>query len=481
MSRRWPTAALIALAVVVGLAVRLATFTGLIASDDLTHAWAATHVWHDPVEHSMPDGPGSPYTVNARRVGVNLPLAAAAAIAGPRERAFAAVPLVASLLGIVLAAIAAAGLGGARAGVLAAWLTAVLPVDVWQSTIWLQDSIYAAGLAGVLAALVHGETRGRGWAWAVAGLALGYLQYVKESAVLVLAVLVAVGAWRSWRARAVHRGTVWLVAGFAAVQVLAAIYFAVAFGDAGYYVRSWLERQVDVEAAAVARPFPHDVVRLGLYLTWGGALGVGLPVALVPGARWLARSASPPVRLTVGALAALQLAITLHVLRWGAWTMRYLLQLTPLLVLVGAVGLARAWAGGSARARAAMQAAVVAATAAGLLYGHPQHGRFRSELLRGAAAAIAREVPADAPVYDVLGPRPAHYADRAFALLAGPRPGGWSTTATPASVTRGALVYSNLEHHAAPPSPPPGRIIYQGQTRGGRDWLVVYAVGLPPP
>ena len=174
-----------------------------------------------------------------------------------------------------------------------------------------------------------------------------------------------------------------------------------------------------------------------------------------------------------------QLAITLHVLRWGAWTMRYLLQVTPLLVLIAAAGLAQMWRDRSARARAGLHAAIIAATAAGLLYGHPQHGRFRSQLVREVGAVIARAVPADAPVYVVRGPRPAHYVDRALALLDGPRPGGWAVTDAPTTIARGVLIYSNLEHHPAPPSPAPGPVLYQGQTRGGRDWLVAYALGLP--
>lgn len=500
MAPRWRTAALVAAAVVVGLTVRLATYTGTIASDDLTHAWAATHVWHDPVEHSMPDQPGSPYTVNARRVGVNLPLAAAVAIAGPREGAFAAVPLVASLCGVVLIALAAAGVGGARAAVLAAWLTALLPVDVWQATIWLQDSLFAAGLAGVLAALVWAqrdpqgpapdrratsaaaggsERRDRWWLWLVAGATLGYLQYVKESAAIVLVALLALGGWRSWRDRALHRGTLWLLAGFAALQVLATIYFAIAFADAGYYLRSWLGRQVGFEAEAAPRPFPHNLVRLGLYLTWSGALGLGLPVALWPGGHWLARAAAPSIRRTLVVLLVVQLAVTIHVLRWGAWTMRYLLQLTPLLVLIAAAGLAEVWRERSLRAQAGLYGAVIAATAAGLVFGHPQHGRFRSQLVREVGLVIARDVPADLPVYVVLGPRPGHYVDRALALLDGPRPGGWQVTGAPAAIARGVLIYSNLEHHPTPPTPAPGRLLYQGQTRGGRDWLVAYAVGLP--
>lgn len=487
---RWQTVALVAAAVVTGLVLRLVTFTGLIASDDLTHVWAAEHVWHDPVEHSMPDGPGSPYVVNARRAGVNLPLAAAAALAGPREAALAAVPLIASLVGAVLLAIAAGLLAGRRAAVLAAWLTAVLPVDVWHATVILQDSLFACGLAGVLAALAwaerDGDRRGGARPWLVAGAALGYLQYVKESAAVLLVALVALGAWRSLapgRPRVVHRGTLWLVAGFALVQALATVYFAIAFDDAGYYLRTWLGRQADVEAIAAPRPFPHNLVRLGLYVTWGGALGVGVPLALGPGARWLigdvrrARAAA----VTLAVLLIAQLAITVHVLRWGAWTMRYLLQVTPLCVLLAAIGVSRTWTARPRRARAALDAGVIALTALGLVYGHPQHGRFRSQLLREAAVVITRDVPADVPVVVARGPHAGHYADRALAILAGPRPGGWTALDAAAVPARAALVYSNLERHPAPPSPAPGPVIYQGATRGGRDWLVVYAIGIPAP
>ncbi len=480
MSPRAATALAVAAAVVVGLAVRLATWTAAIGSDDLTHAWAATHLWHDPIEHGMPDGPDSPYTVNARRVGVNLPLAAAAAIAGPSEGTFAAATLVESLLGIVACALLAGALAGRRAAVIAAALAAVAPIDAWQATMFLQDTLWAALLAATLAALAWGARHARWRWWFVAGLGFGYLQYVKESAAILVAALVVLGAARSWRARRLDRGTLWLLAGVAALQLAACAYWWIAMGDPTYYVRAWLGRQTAMEATAAARPFPHNLVRLGLYLGYDLALGLGLPVAAWFGVRWLRRGDAPArVRVDVAVIAALQLALLFHVLRWGAWTQRYLMQVTPLVIAIGAAGLAGAWPTATARARAGRLAAIVAATALGLVLGRPQHGPARADVVRAAAVAIA-QTPADAPVYVVLGPRPAHYADRLLALLDGYRHDRFRTIADPRQVTRGLLVWSHLERHPARPAPPSGaRPVFARTSASGRQWIEVYAVGLP--
>jgi len=475
--------ALLGVAIAVGLVVRLNSYTGVIVSDDLTHAWAATHLWDDPIEHDMPDGPGSPYTVNARRVGVNLPMWLAAEIGGPGETSFAAVPLVFSLLGVLAIAAWAAALGGARAAVIAGGLWAVLPVDVWHASIPLQDNLFATILAAGMAALAWAERTRRTSLWLCAGAAVGYLQYVKESAAILLAVVVVAGAVRSIRARELHRGTLWLVVGAAAVHALATLYFATAFGDATYYVRAWLGRQADFEQVVQPRPFPGNVVRFGYYLSYGMALGIGLPVAVGYGARWLVRGAADrALRIQAGVVLAVQLAVTIHVLAWGAWTMRYLLQVTPPLVAVGAAGIAAAWPGRSPRVRAWFAVAIVATTALGLVLGHPQHGRFRGELARDALAAIEREVAPDVPVYVVAAERPAHYTDRAFALFSHyrPRPGGWHVTRDPAAITRGVLVWASYERHPAPPATTPGRHLFSGRTRAGRDWIEVAVVGVPP-
>lgn len=479
MSPPRATALAIAAAIVVGLVLRLGWWTAAIGSDDLTHAWAATHLGGDPIEHGMPDGPDSAYTVNARRLGVNLPLAAAAAIAGPSETTFAAATLVESLLGILACALLAGALAGRRAAVVAAALAAVTPIEVWQATIFLQDTLWSAGLAATLAALAHAGRHDRRWAWIAAGLGLGYLQYVKESAAVLVLALVVLGAVRSWRARRIDRGTLWLLAGVALVQVAVALYWWRAVGDPGYYVRAWLGRQTAVEEQAVARPFPHNLVRLGLYLGYHQALGLGLLFAAGLGVRWLRRGDAPArVRQDLAVIAALQLALLLHVLRWGAWTQRYLLQLTPIVIAVGAAGLATAWPHARMRTRQLAVAAVIATTALGLLLGRPQHGRFRVDVVRAAAVAIERTLPADAPVYVVLGPRPAHYTDRVLALLDRYRHPRWSVIADPAMITRGVIVYAHLERHPTRPVAPPGRQVFVATEPGGKQWIEVYAVGL---
>jgi hypothetical protein len=226
-----------------------------------------------------------------------------------------------------------------------------------------------------------------------------------------------------------------------------------------------------MESAAAARPFPGNLVRLGLYLGYHQALGLGLLVAAYFGARWLRRGDAPArIRQDAALVALVQLALLLHVLRWGAWTQRYLLQITPFVIALGAAGLAGV--------RVRWQVAVVAATALGLVIGHPQHGRYRADVVRAAARALPALAPPDVPVVIAPGPRPAHYTDRALALLDGYRHDRFRT-GDPAAVTRGLVVYCHLERHPARPAAPPGRRVFTAETRGGREWIEVYAVGLP--
>ncbi len=464
----------IGLAALVGLAVRLATFTGTIVSDDLSHAYAGFHFFDDPIEYDMPHDGASAYTVNARRIGVNLPLWAATRLLGVSEASLAAVPLGFSLLGIFAICAWVWALCGPRAGVIAAWLWALLPVDVWHATVFLQDNVFATVLTAGLAAMAWGERTGRKELWMLSGFALGYLQYVKENAVVLLALALAIGAIRSVRARRLHRETLWLLLGVAVAQLLALGYFAWTTGDPFHYVREWLHRQVSLEGEAAPRPFPMNVVRFLQYVFWNGALGFGVPVAAVMGARLLRKqpSLSPALRVQLVVVTLIQFAILFHILRWGAWTMRYLLQITPALVALAAIGLHRA--------RPRWLAIAGFATAAGLVLGHPQHGRFRGQVARAGFAAIEREIPPDVPVYVVAHPeRAAHYTDRAFAMLAGyrPRPGGWHVTRDPESITRGVIVWTSYERLSERPLDPPGRRLFGAATQDGRIWMEVFAVG----
>jgi hypothetical protein len=369
------TALAIAAAVVVGLAVRLATWTAAIGSDDLTHAWAATHLWHDPIEHGMPDGPDSPYTVNARRVGVNLPLAAAAAIAGGSETTFAAATLVESLLGIVACALLAGALAGRRAAVIAAALAAVRRSTRGRRRSSCRTRCGRRGLAATLAALAWGARHARWRWWFVAGLGFGYLQYVKESAAILVVALVVLGAARSWRARRLDRGTLWLLAGVAALQRAACSTGGSRWATRPTTCARGSVARPPIEATAAARPFPHNLVRLGLYLGYHRRSASGSRSPAWFGVRWLRRGDAPArVRVDVAVIAALQLALLFHVLRWGAWTQRYLMQVTPLVIAIGAAGLADRVADGDRTRAGRALAAIVAATALGLVLGRPQHG-----------------------------------------------------------------------------------------------------------
>lgn len=475
MTPRRPTALAIAVALVVGLAVRLAGWVGTIAADDLTHAWAAVHVWHDPIEPDMPPGIG--FDVNGRRAGVNLPLAAGAAIAGPGETTFAAVTLVESMLGILACAAWAGALAGRRAAALAAALAAVSPIDTWNATLWFQDTLFAALLAASMAAIAWAVRRDRLRWWFVAGLGFGYLQYVKESAAILVAALVLAAAVRSLRARRLDRGALALLGGVALVQVAACGYWAIAMGDPFYYVNAWLGRQADLESTAPLQPFPHNLLRLGLYVGYHQAYGVGLLIAGWFGVRWLRRGDAPArLRQDVAVIAVVQLLLLIHILRWGAWTQRYLLQLSPILIAVGAAGLIAAWDRLPVPARRARYAGVLAATALGLAIGRPQHGRFRADVVRAASAAIAEPARRDLPVYVVRGTRPARYTDRALALLDGYRHDRFHTVIDPATVTRGLVIYSFLEGHPRRPAAPPGRKVFAAETQGGQRWIEIYEV-----
>ena len=205
-------------------------------------------------------------------------------------------------------------------------------------------------------------TRAR-W-WLVAGLTLGYLQYVKESALILVGALAVAGAVRSLRARRVDRGTAWLLAGVAIMQVAACGYWWAVMGDPLYYLTAWLDRQTALEAVPAMRPFPHNLLRLGLYVGYHQVFGIGLLVAGYYGVRWLRRGDAPArVRQDVALVAALQLLLLIHILRWGAWTQRYVMQVSPFLIVLGAVGLAAAWSALAPRRRHLRYAAVIAATA----------------------------------------------------------------------------------------------------------------------
>jgi hypothetical protein len=100
-------------------------------------------------------------------------------------------------------------------------------------------------------------------------------------------------------------------------------------------------------------------------------------------------------------------------------------------------------------------------------------------VVRAAAVAIAAAAPADAPVYVVLGPRPAHYADRRAACSTATAT-RYRTIADPAAIdprVPGVDATSSATRRDRPAAR--GARGVRATSGGGLQWIEVYAVGLP--
>src|SRR5512139_1245989 len=135
----------VALAVIVlaGLLVRLYFFTGTIGNDDLRHAYDAHLLFPVGAEKQVLVN----YDAIYRRMAVNLPLGLCMQVFGVHEWSLALTPLAFSLAGCVFLYLALRRLAGPAAGLAAAAVWAVLPTQVYQATLWLQDDVFTGTLA----------------------------------------------------------------------------------------------------------------------------------------------------------------------------------------------------------------------------------------------------------------------------------------------------------------------------------------------
>jgi 4-amino-4-deoxy-L-arabinose transferase-like glycosyltransferase len=191
---------------VCALALRVVFFVGLMGWDDIEYREASVRLLAgDLVPHSL----------FGLRWGVTLPLAAVLALGGTGERAIAVVPLAYSLVGIVLAFAVGRRLGGVRAGLIAAGVLVVLPLDVLAASDLHADlaaSVFLA-LAAYLALRAESSTA-RAPVWlALAGASVALATLTKESSVAFALVLAIWAIRRRWPGSAV----VAVVLGFAAV------------------------------------------------------------------------------------------------------------------------------------------------------------------------------------------------------------------------------------------------------------------------
>lgn len=447
--------ALLALAILAGLSVRLVFFTGLIGSDDLTYADAARYMFSS--EHERPFEDATAGGVAIRRIGLNLPLFLAMQAFGVSEQSLALAPLLFSLAGIPIVWGLLRLWAGPGAGLTAAWLWALLPVDVYTATLWLPDNVFATVFATFLLFLALSERSQTGrWAALFAGVALGYLEYVKEIAYVFIVPLAAHAAYTWWRTRRLNTRVIYVVVGFVFVQVLAAWYFWSQGGHPLVFWRMAFLRYTDVMLHFDQRnPFPQNLVLTWRYLTEQWAFGYGV-VVFAPLMLIGLLSKSTPMRGRLFMFLLLQAYIVYEGVKLGHWTQRYLLQASPTVLALVVMGLwvllSRLPQPRNRRALALAGTALVLATGVALRPERQQHGRFRAQVLRDAHAYLAANAAADDPIYLVAsneywkGAVP-FYTKRALELLSGHRPfkGGFHDLAEAYAAQSGWVVLSHLE------------------------------------
>lgn len=189
------------------LVVRLACFTGLIASDDLGYAGYARQISEgtyrlEPHHYAM-------------RYGVIVPLAVCYGLFGIHEWTTVALPLLCSSLAAALAALVAARL----AGLSAAWVTGLLmvtfPVDVRYASVLVPESFLQVILLAAALLFLRAETQNSRLLGLAAGVLLGLAYLTKEPGGFVAVAFFAFALLRrQWRlAFALAAGVAFVMAG----------------------------------------------------------------------------------------------------------------------------------------------------------------------------------------------------------------------------------------------------------------------------
>lgn len=488
-------AVLLVLAVFAGLAIRLYFFTGMIASDDLTHARNAAWMFLPVSERPVADM--SMGSVPVRRLGVNLPLYLSMRAFGVHEWSLALGPLLFSVAGIGAAYGLLRTLAGRSAGLLAAWVWACLPADVYTATVWLQDNIFATVFALFLLCLAAAERwEKRRYLWALAaGLALGYLEYVKESAYLCFLPLGVWAAYSSWRARRFQWTIVHVFLGFLVVQVLAGWYF---WSQGGSPLVFWRETYARYTEVVLRReppfPFPQNLQIAARYLTQQWVFGYA--VVLFPLLALVAAlGRRTPLRGLLLMLFVLQVYILQEALKLGSWTQRYILQCSVLFIVFMVLGLRTLLSRLPARwdryATVLASGAIVLATGTALNKDWQQHGRWRAAVVRQAFAYLDACAAADDTIHVDLNRR-ILYTRNALELLAGFQQfkGGFEDISVAYDATSGWVVLTHLENQRPPLRPeaafrgvaPRWLEVFHARNNSGQYYARVYKIlpEMPP-
>ncbi len=271
MPSRWWLAG----ALVVGLAVRLAFFRGLVSVDDLNYVRHAAELWKGRFDLS------AALYLHATRLLVFSPVAGLFALLGPYEVVAVLWPLAASLATIVLVERIGRRLFDAPTARTAACLVAVLPLAVDEATRLLPGAIINLLVALSVLAFLRADTdppRRRGAWLAASGAIWGTMTFVGELGFLMGAFFPA--AILVQRRRPV--ASYWPVAaGVVAVAATATAIYGLAGGDPLLKVRiSRVILQTETVPfrpayylLAIARPFAahggvFHLAALGAVVAW---------------------------------------------------------------------------------------------------------------------------------------------------------------------------------------------------------------------
>jgi hypothetical protein len=295
--------------------------------------------------------------------------------------------------------------GGAGAGGPPAAVWACLPTQVYQATWWLQDDIFAGTFAGFLfffIACLHSAGGCSLLYGLIAGMALAYMQYAKETACLLVlpttaALLVATLRDR----RALWKGAAVLL-GFLGLHALAGLLF---WHQDGSFWSYWAATAAVVQGKATLDRPAYEVLgrcwqRLGHKWLLGYAV---LAFPILGAAVFLSRRT--PHRLLLALLLGVQLFVW-----YGATSMtpgddRYTEQVSVPYVVITVLGLAllvdRASAGRRTRLGLMLAAScgLVIATAAALHRDYQQYRWGRTQSLRTGFDVCRAMAPPNEPMY----------------------------------------------------------------------------------
>lgn len=195
-------AALVAI-LLVAVGARVYQFRGFGASDDAAYAEIAGRLARGEPFVGAYDGPA----VFPLRVGIIHPTAVLFRTFGVHRWTMAGFPFLVSLLGVVLAYGGARHVFGPRAGLIAAGIWSLLPIDAFQASVLAPDLPAAVALGGAVLLvlwLLSAET-GSTARWfgggAVAGLLLGYSWLTKETVAYAAPFFLFLIAWERRRFR----------------------------------------------------------------------------------------------------------------------------------------------------------------------------------------------------------------------------------------------------------------------------------------